>query len=202
MPNLIYLTADYQERLYEDSLNSLNTPEVNPAEFLSPTMPIDSKVRNANSTKSASQLSSKMPDFKISSEKNEIIDAIKVFYDSHDICHVLVFYFILECLELADWVNLKHISLILDSSETSNYESFDRWFLSIFINSSFEYIDLFKYEWFASLIFNEFLIKYFRSDVFYEQLYKYLDKLYSHLPSTTFLYVMEELKPKKTVNIE
>lgn len=193
----MYLIADQQERLYEESINNLNTHETI-QDFLSPTISKDSPSRSTT-TKTGASLSIKCPDFKISTEKNEIIDCIKVYHDSHEICHVLVFYYILECLEIGDWINLKHISLILDSNETTNYEAIDKWLLSQFINATFDFLDLFRYEWFATLIFNEFLIKYFRDDVFFEYLYKYMEKLQSYLPISIYNYLLEELRPRKTV---
>ena len=94
---------------------------------------------------------------KISQEKVEILEYIKKFNNQHDICCVLTLYYILECVELNDWNNIKHILPILRYPENNN--NFEKLFLSQFITSLSEHVEYLKVDWISKLVFDDFLVK-------------------------------------------
>lgn len=157
---------------------------------------------------------------KISTRKVEIISSIKSLIAENELCSVLYLYLVNVCFELNDWVNLK---VLLPSIKypNNNVNLFEKWFLyqvfSILIDKSI--IDQFKHDWFVSLIFDDFLFTiakqkddilqskatptsshFLNSNVFYDQIYKLIEKIYpAYLSSMNFTRLIEFLKPKKFV---
>jgi hypothetical protein len=129
--------ADYQERFYDDSLNSLtlldydNTITIN----------LEMTASTSSEYSSTSKTSNKLNEIKISKEKNEILEHIKRFINESDVCCILTLYYTLECIELKDWNNLKHILSILKYPDNNNNINFEKWFLSQFISNLCENID-------------------------------------------------------------
>ena len=137
---------------------------------------------------------------KISQEKVEILEYIKKFNNQHDICCVLTLYYILECVELNDWNNIKHILPILRYPENNN--NFEKLFLSQFITSLSEHVEYLKVDWISKLVFDDFLVKNIKLDISYELVYKLMDKLFNYLSHETYFHLLDELKPKKTVSLD
>jgi hypothetical protein len=188
--------ADYQERFYDDSLNSLtlldydNTITIN----------LEMATSTSSDYSSASKNINKLNEIKISKDKVEILEHIKRFINESDVCCVLTLYYTLECIELKDWNNLKHILSILKYPDNNNI-NFEKWFLSQFISNLCENIDYLRIDWIHKMIFNDFLIKNLKADGF-DLVYKFIDKLYNIIPHDFYSYLIncDELKPKKIVS--
>lgn len=188
LPYLAYLIADHQERLYEDTIETLNSSS-------EPTTPI--VFSEFSKIESPFEQQAKIPNFTISEEKNQVIESIRQFNEGNELTTVLTLYYILECTETSDWVNLKHtINLVKYPYDN---EGFEKWFLLQFITNISQSIDNFKQEWFSSLIFDDFLLKNLKSDAIYEMIYKYVDKLFTYLQPAVLFRILEELKPRKQV---
>lgn len=200
MSYLSFFIADYQERIYDDSLNNTNNEYYGTS--LSDNTSINVSLELPSLTLETSS-KNKLGEVKLSQENLEILDSIKQFNNESELCCVLTLYYALECAELKDWNNLKHILPILKFPEFLN-ANFEKWYLSQFISSLCENIDYLKIEWICKLIFNEFLIKNTKSDVGIELIYKFIDKLFNVISSEMYIYLMncEELKPKKAVSYE
>jgi hypothetical protein len=191
LPNLAYLIADHQERLYEDTIETLNssseptTPSVY-SEFGRGEPPLSQLI--------------KIPNFTITEEKSQVIEAIRQFNEENEIACVLTLYYILECIETSDWVNLKHVIHLVKYPQSN--EGFEKWFLLQFITNTSHNLDNFKQDWFSSLIFDDFLLKTLKSDSVYEMIYKYIDKLFTYLQPAILFRILEELKPRKQVGLQ
>jgi hypothetical protein len=95
------------------------------------------------SSSSSSKNINKLNEIKISKEKVEILEHIKRFIYESDVYCVLTLYYTLECIELKDLTNLKHILSILKYPDNNNNNNinFEKWFLSQFISNLCENID-------------------------------------------------------------
>lgn len=109
---------------------------------------------------------------------------------------------------------------------SNNTNLFEKWFIYQIFNVLVErsMIEQFKNDWFVSLIFDDFLFAivkqkddqlqvqssanlqqqqqhYLTSNVFYDQLYKLIEKIYpNYLSTANFTRIIEYLKPKKFVS--
>lgn len=86
----------------------------------------------------------KLNEIKISKEKVEILEHIKIrFIYESDVQCVLTLCYTLECIELKDLTNLKHILSILKYPDNNNNNNinFEKGFLSQFISNLCENID-------------------------------------------------------------
>ena len=185
---MAFFIADYQERLYEESLNSLSS-----------SLSLDYE-NTAMSAEIADLKNNKLNEIKILKEKVEILEFIKKFQNESDVCCILTLYFVLDCIELKDWNNVKHILPILKYPD-NNSSSFEKWFLNQFISNLYEHVEYLRVDWISKLIFNDFLLKNIKTEVSFELIYKFLDKLYNIVSHDiySFLINCEELKPKKMV---
>lgn len=111
---------------------------------------------------------------------------------------------------------------------SNNTNLFEKWFIYQIFNVLVErsMIEQFKNDWFVSLIFDDFLFAivkqkddqlqvqssanlqqqqqqhYLTSNVFYDQLYKLIEKIYpNYLSTANFTRIIEYLKPKKFVRV-
>ena len=124
-------------------------------------------------------------------------------------CSVLFLYLTIVCFEINDWANLK---VILPNVKypSNNLYLFEKWFLYQIFNMLAEktLIEQFKHDWFVSLVFDDFLFAVVKqkddhlqqqpassvqesqllvSNVFYEQIYKLIEKIYPiHLSTGEF----------------
>ncbi len=159
---------------------------------------------------------------KISTRKYEIVASMKTQLVENELCSTLILYLIIVCIEINDWINLK-VLLPCIKYPRNNSMMFEKWFLYLFFNTFNEKtMDQFKHDWFVSLIFDEFLFTIMQqkdlqaqsassssstsainaSNTFYEHIYKFIEKIYpSHLTTSSFVRLIEIIKPKKMVNI-
>jgi len=222
LPNLAYFITDYYEKLYDDSLEALTTatPTLPTPSLLttSPTIFAAHSSPNLSSTTSVANVKSSPPlVLKISTRKLEIISSIKLKTSENELCSVLFLYFVIACVEINDWINLK-VLLSAVCYPKNNEPFFERFFLYQFFNmlADKSVIDQFKHDWFVSLIFDDFLFVLLQqkdaqagtnpdllnsSNVFYDQIYKLVDRLYpNHLFINNFTRFIEIIKPKKMVS--
>ena len=138
--------------------------------------------------------------------KNQLIE--------NELCSVLILYLVIACIEINDWINLKVLLPVIKYPK-NNVTFFEKWFLYLFFNTfNDKTVEQFKHDWFVSLIFDEFLFAIAQqkdnqiaqsssndSNLFYEQMYKLLEKIYpAHLTTSSFVRLIEFVKPKKMVN--
>lgn len=223
MPSLAYFIADFYEKLYDDSLNnttsaSLSSTPPPPAVAVSILSTPQSSAASA-AVATASTRTSPPIVLKISTRKLEIIASIKHQLGDNELCSCLFLYLVIVCFELNDWANLKVLLPNL-KYPSNNPNLFEKWFMYQVFNILVEksMIELFKNDWFVSLIFDDFLFvvvkqkdeplqqqqhqqaHYLTSNTFYDQLYKLIEKIYpTYLSTANFNRLIDFLKPKKFV---
>ena len=202
--------ADYQERMYEESINILNFEHHSGVNSL--ISQNATQVENNINTNKLSELflsnesklhleiyyKNKSTESFINEEKLEILECLKKFNAEFNLCCILTIYYILECIDLNDWINIKLILPIVKFPDNNN--NFEKWFISQFISSLCDHIEYLKIDWICKMIFNDFLIKYIKSDISYELVYKLMDKLFNLLPHEVYTTLLDEIKPKKSVS--
>lgn len=225
LPNLAYFITDYYEKLYDDSLEALNTTTATPSTpSLLTTSPIlgtthtspivTGPASSAASTALASTKTSPPIVLKISTRKLEIISSLKIKIVENELCSVLYLYLVIACIEINDWVNLRVLLPAVRYPE-NNTLFFEKWFLYQFFHmvTDKSVIDQFKHDWFVTLVFDEFLFVLLQqkdaqaatnpailnsSNMLYEQIYRLIEKLYpNHLFVSNFARFIEVIKPKK-----
>ena len=226
LPNIAYFITDYYEKLYDDSLEtivnqskslSLGTPSLlttSPTIMNTPTSTVTPPIANVK----------KSPPIilKISTRKLEILSAIKQQIGENELCAVLFNYLIIACMEIHDWVNLRVLLPAVRFPE-NNETLFEKWFMYHFLHmlSDKQIVEQFNQDWFVSLIFDEFLFVLLEQkdnqlalsegkqmnhvnslNNLFNQMYKLIDKIYPvYLSPTSFLRIIETLKPRKYVSV-
>ena len=143
---------------------------------------------------------------------------MKTSLAENELCSVLIIYLVIVCIEINDFINLK-VLLPVVKYPKNNASFFEKWFLSLFFNTFNEKtVEQFKHDWYVNLIFDEFLFVLMQqkenqsqsssgalstsneSNLFYEQVYKLIEKIYpNHLTTSSFVRLIEIVKPKKMV---
>jgi hypothetical protein len=221
LTNLSYSISDYQERLCEESLKKLNLHQFNVHdEFAALNIPYETTTMTSNSvtpkvdtkmsyeTLSANLISLTKQSMasheyineytKQDNERDLALESIRQSNETSDFCSLLVLYYVIECIDLNDWLTLKYLLSI--ARIPTNNPNFEKWFLFQFSSSLCENLEAFKHEWFQKLIFDQFLIRLLKSDFTYEIVYKLIESVQPHLSTSMLTHLLDDIKPKKTVS--
>jgi hypothetical protein len=219
LTNLTYLISDHQERLCEESLKKLNSHQFNvhdefaalniPYDTFTPTSvtpKIETKINYETlSANLISMTKQSMASFEYifenrehDSEREQVLEMIRLSNETSDFCSLLVLYYIIECIDSSDLLTLKYLLSI--ARMPINNPNFEKWFLCQFISSLCENPEAFKHEWFQKLIFEQFLVKLLKSDFNFEIIYKLIESVHQHISTNMFSHLLDEVKPRKNVS--